>query len=48
MKAPLYSINVEHVEPKGTTHSEEHDKIMKKYGLDRHTVSAYIIVLKRT
>jgi len=46
MKVPLYAINVGYVNPKGTTHSEEHDEIMRKYGLDRHTVSAYIIALK--
>ena len=34
------------IDPKGTTHSEEHDKIMKRYGLDRHTASAYIIATK--
>lgn len=46
LKAPLYSISVKHVDPKGTTHSEKHSKIMRKYGLDRHTASAYMIALK--
>ncbi len=46
MKAPLYSINIEYVDPKGTTNSKEHDEAMKKYGLDRHTASAYLIALK--
>jgi hypothetical protein len=46
MKSPLYSINVKHVDPRGTTQSREHDKVMKKYGLDRHTASAYLISLK--
>ena len=46
MKAPLYSIKVRYVDPKGTTNSEEHDKIMERYGLDRHTASAYIIALR--
>ncbi len=32
--------------PKGTTNSEEHSKVMKKYGLDRHTASAYLIALR--
>ncbi|PUA32567.1 MAG: hypothetical protein B7O98_05490 [Zestosphaera tikiterensis] len=43
LKAPLYSIEVKYVDPKGTTNSEEHDEVMKRYGLDRHTASAYII-----
>ena len=46
MKAPLYSIKVRYVDPKGTTHSKEHDEIMRKYRLDRHTASAYLIALK--
>jgi len=31
------------VNPKGTTHSEEHDEVMQKFGLDRHMTSAYLI-----
>jgi len=46
LKAPLYSIRVGYVNPKGTTNSKEHDELMKKYGLDRHTASAYLIALK--
>ena len=46
IKAPLYAIEIEYVNPKGTTHSKEHDEVMKKYGLDRHTASAYLIALK--
>ncbi len=46
MKAPLYSIRVKYVEPKGTTKSKEHDEVMKRYRIDRHTTSAYIIALK--
>ena len=46
MKAPLYSINVKYVNPRGTTSSREHGEVMKKYGLDRHTASAYLIALK--
>ena len=46
MKAPVYSINTEYIDPKGTTHSKKHDEVMKKYGLDRHTASAYLIALK--
>ena len=45
-KSPLYSINVTYIDPKGTTNSLEHSKIMKKYRLDRHTASAYLISLK--
>ena len=43
MKAPLYGMKVKYVDPKGTTRSREHDEIMKRFGLDRHTASAYII-----
>jgi len=46
MKAPLYSIGARYVDPEGTTHSEEHDEIAKRYGLDKHTASAYLIALK--
>ena len=46
MKAPLYAIRVKYVDPKGTTKSREHDKIMKKHRLDKHTASAYLIALK--
>ena len=46
MKAPLYSIKAKYVDPKGTTNSEEHDEAMRRYGLDRHTASAYLIALK--
>ena len=34
------------VNPRGTTNSKEHDVIMRKYGLDRHVASAYLIALK--
>jgi len=37
------SIQVIKVDPKGTTHSDEHEQIMQKFGLDRHMASAYII-----
>lgn len=45
-KAPLYSIKVDFVDPRGTTHSKEHDEVMRKYRLDRHTASAYMIAVK--
>ena len=34
------------VDPKGTTHSHEHEEVMKKRGLDRHMASAYIVACK--
>jgi hypothetical protein len=46
LKAPLYGIEVKYVDPKGTTSSEEHDEAMRRYGLDRHTASAYLIALR--
>jgi len=45
-KAPLYALNVRYVDPRGTTRSREHNEIMKKFGLDRHLASAYLIALK--
>jgi len=30
----------------GTTNSEEHEKVMREKGFDRHTASAYLIALK--
>jgi hypothetical protein len=46
LKAPLYSIKVGYVNPRGTTNSKEHDELMKRYGLNRHTASAYLIALR--
>ena len=46
LKAPLYGIEAKYVDPKGTTSSREHDEVMKRYGLDRHTASAYLIALR--
>ena len=46
LKAPLYSIRVSYVNPRGTTNSTEHDELMRKYRLDKHTASAYSIALK--
>jgi len=31
----------------GTTNSEEHEKVMREKGFDRHKASAYLIALKR-
>ena len=44
--AMKYGFKVLLVNPKGTTSSKEHDIVMKKYGLDRHTASAYLIALR--
>ncbi len=46
LKAPLYSIRAGYVNPRGTTNSVEHDELMRKYGLDKHTASAYLIALR--
>ena len=46
IKALRLGFNVVLVNPKGTTNSEEHDKIMREKGFDRHTASAYLIALK--
>jgi hypothetical protein len=46
LETPLYGIEAKYVDPKGTTNSEEHDEAMKRYGLDRHTASAYLIALR--
>jgi len=46
LKAPLYGMKVEYVDPRGTTNSTEHDRLMKVCGLDRHTASAYMIALR--
>ncbi|WP_202946201.1 hypothetical protein [Desulfurococcus amylolyticus] len=34
------------VDPRGTTTSEEHERVMKTRGLDKHTASAYLIALR--
>jgi hypothetical protein len=46
LKTPLYSIKVGYVNPRGTTNSPEHDELMKKYRLDRHAASAYLIAMR--
>jgi len=42
-KIPIITVML--VNPKGTTNSEEHEKVMKK-GFDRHSAPAYLIALK--
>ena len=46
IKALRLDFNVILVNPKGTTNSEDHDKVMREKGFDRHTASAYLIALK--
>jgi len=46
VKAPLYAIKVSCVDPRGTTHSEEHGEIMKRHRLDSLMASTYLIALK--
>ena len=46
IKALRSGFNVVLVNPKGTTNSEGHDKVMREKGFDRHTASAYLIALK--
>ena len=46
IKALRLGFNVVLVNPKGTTNSESHDRVMREKGFDRHTASAYLIALK--
>jgi predicted transposase len=46
IKSLRLGFNVVLVNPKGTTNSEAHDKVMREKGFDRHTASAYLIALK--
>jgi predicted transposase len=46
IKALRLGFNVVLVNPKGTTNSEGHDRVMREKGFDRHTASAYLIALK--
>jgi len=46
VKALRLGFSVVLVNPKGTTNSEAHDKVMRDKGFDRHTASAYLIALK--
>ena len=46
IKALRLGFNVILVNPKGTTNSEYHDRVMREKGFDRHTASAYLIALK--
>ena len=42
----MYSIKVGYINPRWTTNSTEHDELLRKYGLDKHTVSAYLIAIR--
>ncbi|MEM0374075.1 MAG: hypothetical protein QXV69_06660 [Sulfolobaceae archaeon] len=46
IKSLRLGFNVVLVNPKGTTNSEKHDRVMRGKGFDRHTASAYLIALK--
>jgi hypothetical protein len=46
IKSLRLGFNVVLVNPKGTTNSEDHDKVMREKGFDRHTASAYLLTLK--
>jgi predicted transposase len=46
IKSLRFGFNVILVNPKGTTNSDKHEKVMKEKGFDKHTASAYLIVLK--
>jgi predicted transposase len=46
IKALRLGFNVVLVNPKGTTDSKEHEKVMREKGFDRHTASAYLIALR--
>jgi hypothetical protein len=41
-----YGFRILLVDPKGTSSSKEHDEIVKKFGLDKHAASAYLIALR--
>jgi len=45
-KAPLYTMRVAYVDPRGTTSSREHDEAVRGHGLDKRTASAYLMALK--
>ncbi|MQL56370.1 hypothetical protein [Acidianus ambivalens] len=46
IKSLRLGFNVMLVNPKGTTTSEDHERVMREKGFDRHTASAYLIALK--
>ena len=46
LKAPLYAMKIEYIDPRGTTQSKEHDRLMRRHGLDRQTAAAYLVALR--
>ena len=46
MKALRLGFTVILVNPRGTTSSEEHEKVMRERGFDRHAASAYLVALR--
>jgi len=46
LKAPLYALEIKYVNPAGTTNSKDHDEAMRRYGLDKHASSAYLIATR--
>ena len=46
IKALRLGFNVILVNPKGTTNSEEHEKVMREKGFDKRKASAYLIALR--
>ncbi|BDB98669.1 hypothetical protein SACC_16860 [Saccharolobus caldissimus] len=46
IKALRLGFNVILINPKGTTNSEEHVKVMREKSFDRHRASAYLIALR--
>ena len=46
VKALRLGFRVVLVNPRGTTSSEEHEKVMRERGLDRHAASAYLVALR--
>jgi hypothetical protein len=46
IKSLRLGFNIILVNPKGTTNSEGHERVMMGKGFDRHTVSAYLIALR--
>ena len=44
--ADEWSITCIPVNPRGTTDSHEHREVMKRFGIDRHRASAYLIALR--
>jgi hypothetical protein len=46
IKALRLGFNVILVNPKGTTNSEDHERVMREKGFDKHKASAYLTALR--